>query len=284
MKTAVLIDTGANVLSIRNENIFFVPISIILNDKNSEKSLKDVIEVSQEELKNMMLNKVNLKTSLPSPGLVIAKLEELYKTYDRVILMTLSSGISSFFDSLNVVKKEFDESKLVCIDSRSVSEGIIWMANDLVDFLKTDPTNQAIVDFITKKSQTIKGGVIVNDLEQLIKGGRISKVKGLVAKMIRLKLIIRWDGDLVYADKSTNLDVAIDKLLEIINEKNQWKTKGIKRIAILTDLINETQKESLKNIISTKVNHKEIIDSYLPGCIYAHVGVNNFAILIEANE
>lgn len=284
MKTAVLIDTGANVLSIRNGNIFFVPISIILNDKNNEKSLKDVIEVSQEELKNMMLNKVNLKTSLPSPGLVIAKLEELYKTYDRVILMTLSSGISSFFDSLNVVKKEFDESKLVCIDSRSVSEGIIWMANDLVDFLKTDPTNQAIVDFITKKSQTIKGGVIVNDLEQLIKGGRISKVKGLVAKMIRLKLIIRWDGDLVYVDKSTNLDVAIDKLLEIINEKNQWKTKGIKRIAILTDLINETQKESLKNIISTKVNHKEIIDSYLPGCIYAHVGVNNFAILIEANE
>ena len=85
-------------------------------------------------------------------------------------------------------------------------------------------------------------------------------------------------------DKTPNLSIAIDKLLDIINDQNQWRTNGIKNIVILTDLENESQINSLKTSLQEKIQQDvEIKVSYLPGCIYAHVGLNNFAILIEAN-
>lgn len=286
MKSAILIDTGANVLDIKDENVFFIPISIIASYPNKqEKEHKDVIEISQDQLNQLMVDKIGLKTSLPPPGLVIAKLDELFKEYDRVIVLTLSSGISGYFNSLDTIKEQYQDKQLVCIDSRSVSTGILWIVDAINELLKSNPSNQEIIDLVANKSKKIVGGVIVNDLNQLIRGGRVSKLKGFIAKALKLKIIIKWDGKLEFFDKTPSLDSAINKLLDTIDHSNQWRVKGIKKIDILTDFSNEAQLNSLKQSIKQKINQDvEIGLSYLPGCIYAHVGVNNFAILIEAND
>jgi len=125
MKTAILIDTGANVLDIKDDNVYFVPIQLIIREQQIEKELKDVIDVSQEQLKQILINKTNIHTSLPSPGFVMKKLDELFLKYDRVVILTLSSGLSSYFESLSIIKEDYKDKHLVCIDSRSVSIGIL---------------------------------------------------------------------------------------------------------------------------------------------------------------
>ncbi|MEJ3572018.1 DegV family protein [Ureaplasma urealyticum] len=284
MKTAILIDTGANVLDIKDDNVYFVPIQLIVKEHQVEQQLKDVIDVSQEQLKQILINKTSIHTSLPSPGFVMNKLDELFTKYDRVVILTLSSGLSSYFESLSIIKEDYKDKHLVCIDSRSVSIGILWLVDEINSLLKNNPSDEELIALVKERSQKIIGGVIVNNLDQLIAGGRVKKTKGIIAKALRLKLIVRWNGQLDFMDKTPNLSIAIDKLLDIINDQNQWCTNGIKNIVILTDLENESQINSLKTSLQEKIQQDvEIKVSYLPGCIYAHVGLNNFAILIEAN-
>lgn len=161
--------------------------------------------------------------------------------------------------------------------------GILWIVDKLNELLTTNPkiSSQELETCVTEMSKRIVGGVIVSDLSQLIAGGRIKRFKATIAKMLKLKLIIRWNGELEFMDKTPSLNVAIDKLLDIIDNVNQYRSKGIEKISILTDFKEESQVNELKSIIEEKTN-KSIDISYLPGCIYAHVGPKNFAILIEA--
>lgn len=283
MKTAILIDTGANVLENKHENVYWIPISLLITKDNKEIDCEDVKDVSQQQLHDLMINKTPIKTSLPPPGKVISYIENLFESYDRVIVLTLSSGISSYFKSLDLIKNEFKDKNLVCIDSRSVSMGILWIVDRLNELLKANPmiSDSELESFVAELTKRIVGGVIVSDLNQLIAGGRIKRFKAAIAKMLKLKLIIRWNGELEFMDKTSSLNTAIDKLLDIINDANQYKTKGIERITILTDFTEETQINELISTIEQKTNSKVAI-SYLPGCIYAHVGPKNFAILIEA--
>ncbi|MCV3743418.1 DegV family EDD domain-containing protein [Ureaplasma sp. ES3154-GEN] len=287
MKTAILIDTGANVVDFNLPDVYFIPIGLTIKNRyNGEENVyDDVLDVSQEQMKNALVAKHDIKTNYPSTGKVINKLETLFNNYDRVIVLTLSSGLSGYYSSFQVIKKSFVHKNLLVIDSKAVSLGINWLVTDLLDYLKNNPDNEMISNFVENQTRRIVGGVIVSDLSQLIAGGRISKIKGMIASTFKLKLIIKWNYKLDFVDKTLSFSSAIDKTLQTINEINQWATKGIKRIAILTDLENSEQLATLQNLVVERLRQPvEIIHSYLPGCIYAHVGINNFAIMIEANE
>ncbi|WP_031489097.1 DegV family protein [Ureaplasma canigenitalium] len=289
MKTAILIDTGANVLDIKDENVFYIPIGLTIKEHGCNEVFKDDVDaVSQEDLKNLMLRKASIKTSLPQPGRVIEKVNELFTKYDRVIILTLSSGISGYFKSLDLVKNEFKNKNLLCLDSRSVSVGILWIVETINEALRNNEniSNDEIKMIVEKNANLIKGGLIVSDLNQLVSGGRISKIKAAFAKLFGFKLFIKWDGDLEFISKAPSIRTSLKNLLDKTNELNQFRTKGIKKIVLLTDYENKEQIESLKELVIEllDIDHPPFNYSYLPGCIYAHVGVNNFAILIESNE
>lgn len=50
MKTAILIDTGANVLEIKSDNVHWVPISLLVTKNQVENDYEDVIDLSQDDI------------------------------------------------------------------------------------------------------------------------------------------------------------------------------------------------------------------------------------------
>ncbi|MCV3728653.1 DegV family protein [Ureaplasma miroungigenitalium] len=289
MRTAILIDSGANVLDLEHPDVYFIPIGLTIRNRSTgeENVYDDVLDVSQDQMRNALIAKHDIKTNYPSTGKVINKLETLFLEYERVIVLTLSSGLSGFFASFHTTKKHFENNNLLVIDSKAVSIGILWLVEDILKLLQnnTNISNETIQNYVETQTQRIVGSVIVADLTQLINGGRLSRMKGLIASTLKLKLVIKWNYKLEYADKSLSFANAIDKALNIIDNENAWRTKGIKRIALLTDLENNEQLGTLRKLVTDKLGQNvELIKSYLPGCIYAHVGINNFAIMIEANE
>ena len=109
------------------------------------------------------------------------KLDELFLKYDRVVILTLSSGLSSYFECLSIIKEDYKDKHLVCIDSRSVSIGILWLVDEINLLLKNNPSDEELIGLVKQRSQKIIGGVIVNNLDQLIAGGRVKKTKGIIA-------------------------------------------------------------------------------------------------------
>ncbi|MDE5651519.1 MAG: DegV family protein, partial [Ureaplasma sp.] len=127
------------------------------------------------------------------------------------------------------------------------------------------------------------GALIISDSSYLIAGGRISGFKGLIVKTLKLKLIVKFQGGLDFANKSNNFLNAIDKSLEIIDEVVEYKKYGIKRYTIMTGLEDKEENEkNIRYIKSLLGNEDKCFLSELPGCVQCHTGPNNFSILIES--
>src|SRR5690554_5593956 len=86
------------------------------------------------------------------------------------------------------------------------------------------------IDAIIKKSKIL---VSVNTLKYMVKNGRVSKVTGLIAKLMNLKPVISidQDGNGIILEKA----LSIKKNTKIIVEefRNAFETKGIERYCVV---------------------------------------------------
>ncbi|GAA5414841.1 DegV family protein [Ureaplasma ceti] len=284
-KIAFLLDTGSS-YKLHESDCFIVPIVINVKEENEEKSYYDEETITRQELVHFLEQKRKVSTSKPVLGMIMDKLDELLETYDMVISIPLSKGLSSTYDTWLTLQKEYGEHRLLVADANTMSVSGNWLVQELKQHLATvDQFDQDDLDELTDSiKQRTCGAVIVTDLSQLIAGGRLKGIKGLLARVLKLNLIIQYKGVLDFKDKDKSLESAIKKTLDIIDSENHFRTKGIKRISIFADLkdpkANETYTKLAQELINTDVPYSE---GLLPGCVIMHTGVDTFSILIEAN-
>lgn len=286
MKVAFLLDTGSS-YKINEPDCFVVPMVITVdNKKGEENSYFDGQNLTRDELNAFLDNNYKLSTSQPIIGMWIEKIETLLKDYDCVVAIPFSKELSSTYNTVLSLKQEFGDDKLLVADVNAMSVSGNWLVKELKKYLTEHETlNQKKLDAICETIRhNLCGAVIVTDTQQLINGGRLKGIKGLIAKTLKLKLIIKYQGKLDFFGKDKTLDGAIDKTLELINQENGFVSKGIKNIAIFADLRddkdNEKYIEHVKKALA-KVTNFDL--ALLPGCVICHTGRDTFSILIEAN-
>lgn len=70
--------------------------------------------------------------------------------------------------------------KITVIDSKSISYGLGYQIEHIVDLVEKGTPTTDIVESVDKLRDNIQLFVVIGQLNQLIKGGRISKTKGLI--------------------------------------------------------------------------------------------------------
>ena len=126
------------------------------------------------------------------------------------------------------------------------------------ELIKEGKSNKEIVNEVEDYTKDIETYFISQDLNNIIKSGRLSKTKGLVATILNILPIMGSDGDgnIVLIDKVRGKKRAFDRLVEIIGEsKKSFKEKilGISHKNALSKAVD------IKNEIQEKYNFKDII-------------------------
>lgn len=285
MKIAYLLDTGSSYNIGQDQDCFFVPMIIDIIDNDLSTSYRDQIDITNLELHKILLDKKSVRTSQPTIGSIMEKAIEIFTKYDKIIAIPFSSALSSTYSTFLSLKKEYGNDKFLVANANTMSITGNWLVSDLKKYIESKgDINQEELDNITKKiCESQCGALIVSDSSYLISGGRISGFKGLIIKTLKLKLIIKFQGDLQFANKSNNFLNAIDKSLEIIDQQIEFKKYGIKRYTIMSSLENKDDNEkNISYIKSLLGNEDKYYFSELPGCVQCHSGPNNFSILIES--
>lgn len=285
MKIAYLLDTGSSYNIGSNPDCFFVPMIIDIIDNKTTRSYKDQIDITNLELNEILLDKKSVRTSQPTVGSIMEKAKELFEKYDKIIAIPFSSALSSTYSTFLSLKKEYGDDKFLVADANTMSITGNWLVSDLKKYIESKgDINQEQLDNITRRiCQSQCGALIISDSSYLISGGRISGFKGLIIKTLKLKLIVKFQGGLQFADKSNNFLNAIDKSLQVIDEAIEYKKYGIKRYTIMSSLQNKEDTERNINYIKSLLgNEDKYYVSELPGCVQCHSGPNNFSILIES--
>lgn len=285
-KVAFILDTGSYFKTKELDNVFVVPISIIINSKNEISYYDDSIDISRTQLENFLDGDEQVSTAQPNIFKVEEKINEILKTYEKAIFIPLSKHLSGFYNSLKNLQETKFKDNLILLDSESVGVDGEWIVEELMQLIdenKIELSQEAISEYISNRKKRICGAVIIANINQLVKGGRLKGLKATIAKTLKMKLTIKFQGDLEFNSKDLNLEVAVSKALKMINSQNNFSKNGIKNISIMNDLKNKEYGEEIVQKILRILKIDSYTKSLLPGCIISHVGTDTFSILIESN-
>lgn len=182
---------------ISEHEIAIIPLHIILDGKE----YKDMVDINPEFIldyydKHDMLP----TTAAPNIGDYIQHFSKYDKEEYEILHFSIGSALSSSFQNSQLAASEFDN--VTCIDSKNLSTGIgmlILQAVRLRDQGQNlNHIHQNILDMIDK----VKVSFVVNSLEFLKEGGRVSALAALGASVLSIKPSIK-----VYTEEDGKLDV-----------------------------------------------------------------------------
>jgi len=232
---ALVTDSVADlpVTSISDENITVVPINIEI-DQNI---YLDKLTLWPQQFQKLVSEAKSFpKTFQPSVKSFENAFAFLLSHYEEVIGIFVASPLSGTFNSALKAIKLFPEemrSRITAIDSKlnSAAQGllVIEAAEAISKGLKKDEILKIIYDSIPNTRIFVS----VDSFEYMVKGGRVSPMKGRLAKAMNLKPIVSLDrdGKGVSFAKAFSRKENKRKILETINRLN--KRYGINKYSIV---------------------------------------------------
>lgn len=172
---------------VKEKGITVVPLKVYIEDKEYVDGTID-----PQVIVDALHAGKTLKTSQPSPEAFVKAYEEQLETYKEVICLTLSSTLSGTFNSANLAKTIIENDAVHAVDSETTISGGVYLTEQLIAFLETGKTAAEALVYLEELKE--KGSIIftVDNLQQLVKSGRLSKVQAFIGNVLKIKPILRF--------------------------------------------------------------------------------------------
>lgn len=236
-------------------NISLVPFKIDVDDKK----FIDDEGMDTMELIDAMKNSPNpVRTSCPSPGDFVSE----YKKSDNIFAVTISAQLSGTYNSAvlakDMIREEEPEKFVHVFDSKSASIGETLIAMKIQELIEKKLNNLEIVEKVESYINGMKTFFILESLDNLIKNGRISRTKGLIANVLNLKPIMGStdNGEIKLVENVRGTKKAFKRLVEIIGETGE---KFEEKILAISHVNAFERAEELKREIQSRYNFKDIV-------------------------
>lgn len=219
MKLAIVTDSTAFLPDeIKNHpDLYVVPIAVILDGK----LYNEGIDIEADDYYDLLKNSKEFPTtSQTSLGEMLSLYEDLGKKgYDTILSIHLSTGISGLLGNLYGATDAVEGVKIIPYDSKITSSPMGYMVDQA---LKLNDTG-ATLDEIIQKLDTIRDSVevyfIVEDLNNLARGGRLTNGAALVAGLLKIKPVLTFeDGKIVLFEKIRSSKKAFTRIEDVISQ------------------------------------------------------------------
>jgi DegV family protein with EDD domain len=158
------------------------------------------------------------KTSQPAPADFLRIYEELIGRYEQVISIHLSGSLSGTFQAACTAASRVEGLDIQVLDSRTVSIAYGLVVAEAVRAVEEGCDIDDVVQRVRQAVSHTKIYVSVATMEYLVRGGRVSRTRGLIANLLGLKpiLTINDEGRVVAAAKTRGGDSAERKIFDLI--------------------------------------------------------------------
>ena len=201
--------------------MYFVGFFYYLDD---EKTMDDFFTTHSVKEFYAKIKTCAVKTSQPDPEQYEKLWSKLIKQSNDILHIELASGLSGAVNSAliakSIVEEKHPDAKIRIVDSQTGSCGIGLLLKKVYDFKNDNHSIEETFEYAEKIKYNVNVIFIVENLDQLIKGGRLSKVAGGIGKVLNIVPILHVtnDGKLETIKKSRGLNNAIEDLINIMNK------------------------------------------------------------------
>jgi DegV family protein with EDD domain len=234
---------SASDIKIDEEQIAVPLIVVPLNVQFGNDHYLDGVNITDDEFYSRMAREKELpKTSQPSPQSFFDTFKKEVDNGNHVLYIGLSSNLSGTVQSATIAKgmlTEEEQEKVTIIDSGIASAGVKLLLHEANEMLQKNASLQDILIKIEEIKPRIKGKLLIETIENLKKGGRISAVQGAIAGMLNIKPMISiQDGIVETIGKFRGSKKGIAKMKEMILE---WKNANPGKVLYIIHSFSSTE-------------------------------------------
>ena len=214
-KVAIVTDSNSGITQsmAKDYGVFVLPMPFHINGK----TFYEDITLSQDEFYEYLKGDADISTSQPSPGDVTDLWDKLLTSYDEIIHIPMSSGLSGSCQTAMMLAEDY-ENKVWVVNNQRISttmKSSVLDAKAMADKgFSAEEIHKKLTD--TKFDSSIY--IMLDTLKYLKKGGRITPAAAALATLLKIKPVLQIQGEKLDAfakcrtvkkGRSTMLDAAI---------------------------------------------------------------------------
>ena len=194
---------------------------IPMNIRFGEEQYKDGIDIDHNLFYGKLLETDELpKTSQIPPYDYEKVYEEAVEAGDEVLCITVTSELSGCYQSAMLAADEFD-GKVKVIDSRQAAQGQYVLAKYASICSKEGGSLQEVYDKVMAKMDKVRVIGMLDTLEYLKLGGRISATAAAIGSVFSIKPVVTTkDGEIAVYGKARGSKKANNLLRQFVSESN----------------------------------------------------------------
>ncbi len=229
-KIALVTDSTCDLAQdlIDNYQINMLPININFGENH----YLDKITIQPEQFYTLLKENKNYpKSSQVNEKSFTNLYSHLASHYDSVIAIHLSDKLSGTFNSsqkaATAISKEFNK-PISVINSKNLSGALGLVILRTAQAIEAGYSHDQIVNMAENWTNHLRIFVSVRSIKYLVRGGRVSAVRGLIARMLNINPIVSMDesGKAIVFGKTFNLRANMEKVMvhitKISHEKTIW--------------------------------------------------------------
>ena len=264
---------------VKQFEISIVPMNISIDDEN----YIDGVTITKEEFKQKMIASAELpKTAQPSIGRFVEVYDELGKKGDSVISIQMMRSISGTVDAARQAA-DITEKNVTVVDSDFTSRSMGMIVKEAAKAAQEGKTVEEILEIVEDAKKRTTLYLTVVNLDNLIKGGRISQLMGMFSNLLNIKLFLQViNGKIEIIQKGRGLK-SLQKKYDEIFELMKSAPNGIQEIGIMHAGLSDFNEGNIARIRELFPDVPLTIVTTSP-IIMSHTGVDAMAITYLENE
>ena len=228
-KIAVVADSNSGYTKeeAQAEGIFLIPMPFYIDGKEYYEG----VDLTQEEFYEFLKNDAEVSTSQPSPDSMLKLWDELLESYDEILYLPMSSGLSGTCQTATMLAQEYD-GKVFVVNNQRISVPLKHSIQDAIVLAQAGKSAAEIKDYLERTKFDSVIYITVDTLKYLKKGGRITPAAAALGTLLKIKPVLQIRGEKLdsYA-KARTMNQAkhlmIDALKKDIDDLFDGNTKEV---------------------------------------------------------
>jgi DegV family protein with EDD domain len=274
-KIAIVTDTIADIPEslLDQYHIHTLPMSLIVD----QVSYIDRYGISTETFYALLQKAQSFSSSQPDRRTIERTLDFLQDHYDHVLVITVAKNLSGTYNALIQYAK--DNPKVTIMDSRlnSGAEGLVVL--EAAKWIWEGKPLEEVVAHLESEIARTKIYVSVKTLKYMVRQGRVSKVTGILAKIMNLKPVISLDhdGKGIIQEKALSLRSNIKKILKLVE-------KGTVKHYSLVHALAPERAEKLEEKMVKITGQKPLFTTTISPIVAMNAGIGAIAVSLTFEE
>lgn len=200
MKVKIMVDSTADMSPEIASQTSIVPLLVHFGDEE----YIDGVTISHREFYEKLIESDVMPTTSQATPNAFAKAYQsvLDEGYDEIVVITIAAKLSGTCQSAIIAAQDFD-SKVHVVDSHTVTIGSGILAEYALELAAQGLDGAAIAQELTAKRDDVQVIALLDTLEYLKKGGRISKAVALAGGLLSIKPVVGVeDGEIKVLGKA----------------------------------------------------------------------------------